>query len=185
MYLRKVSYSSKVYWDLSVTIDEIDIEEALNENVIIMKELLHAIQRISKRFLLVWTIKLMWFVELRRLYAFMPHIRKSALATFFGCSILWLTKYFMTRQLCVRPTIQYKCKYNQYHKYGTVPPSFDDKTVRIVSPYSLKPYSCDTAVRTEYVLPVTSPVSLLTQTSFTTHSVQYIQYTLSVHLSLL
>ena len=41
---------------------------------------------------------------------------------------------------------------------------------------------CDTAVRTEYVLPVTSPVSLLTQTSFTTHSVQYIQYTLSVHL---
>ena len=69
-------------------IDEIDIEEALNENVIIMKELLHAIQRISKRFLLVWTIKLMWFVELRRLYAFMPHIRKSALATFFGCSIL-------------------------------------------------------------------------------------------------
>jgi hypothetical protein len=44
---------------------------------------------------------------------------------------------------------------------------------------------CDTAVRTEYVLPVTSPVSLLTQTSFTIHSVQYIQYTLSVHLSLL
>ncbi len=32
---------------------------------------------------------------------------------------------------------------------------------------------CDTAVRTEYVLPVTSPVSLLTQTSFTTHSVLY------------
>jgi hypothetical protein len=44
---------------------------------------------------------------------------------------------------------------------------------------------CDTAVRTEYVLPVTSPVSLLTRTSFTTHSVQYIQYTLSVHLTLL
>jgi hypothetical protein len=42
---------------------------------------------------------------------------------------------------------------------------------------------CDTSVRTEYVLPVTSPVSLLTQTSFTTHSVQYIQYTLSVHLT--
>ncbi len=43
---------------------------------------------------------------------------------------------------------------------------------------------CDTAVRTEYVLPVTSPVSLRTQTSFTTHSVQYIQYTLSVHFTL-
>ena len=38
---------------------------------------------------------------------------------------------------------------------------------------------CDTEVRTEYVLPVTSPVSHLTQTSFTTHSVQY---TLSVHI---
>ena len=40
---------------------------------------------------------------------------------------------------------------------------------------------CDTVVRTEYVLPVTSPVS---QTSFTTHSVQYTQYTLSVHITL-
>ena len=40
---------------------------------------------------------------------------------------------------------------------------------------------CDTSVCTEYVLPVTSPVSHLTQTSFTTNSVQYIQYTLSVH----
>jgi hypothetical protein len=40
-------------------------------------------------------------------------------------------------------------------------------------------------VTLQYVLPVTSPVSLLIQTSFTTHSVQYIQYTLSVHLSLL
>ena len=29
---------------------------------------------------------------------------------------------------------------------------------------------CDTAVRTQYILPVTSPVSHLTQTSFTTHS---------------
>ena len=42
--------------------------------------------------------------------------------------------------------------------------------------------NCDTSVRTEYVLPVTSPVSHLTQTSFTTHSVQYTQYTLSVHI---
>ena len=41
----------------------------------------------------------------------------------------------------------------------------------------------DTAVRTRYVLPVTSPVSHLTQTSFTTHSVQYTQYTLSLHIS--
>ena len=39
-------------------------------------------------------------------------------------------------------------------------------------------------VALQYVLPVTSPVSLLTRTSFTTHSVQYIQYTLSVHLTL-
>ena len=39
-----------------------------------------------------------------------------------------------------------------------------------------------TAVRTEYVLPITSPASHLTQTSFTTHSVQYTQYTLSVHI---
>jgi hypothetical protein len=69
-------------------IDEIDIEEALNGGVIIMKELLHAIQRILNRFLLVWIVKLMWFVELDRLYAFMPHIRKSTSATFFGCSIL-------------------------------------------------------------------------------------------------
>ena len=38
---------------------------------------------------------------------------------------------------------------------------------------------CDTAVRTQYVLHVTSPVSLLTQT------VQYTQYTLSVHHTLL
>ena len=51
-YLRKVSYSSKVYWDLSVMIDEIDIEESLNGGVIITKEMLHAIQRISKRFCL-------------------------------------------------------------------------------------------------------------------------------------
>ena len=42
---------------------------------------------------------------------------------------------------------------------------------------------CDTAVRTQYVLPVTSPVSHLTQTSLTTHSVQYTQYTLSVYIS--
>ena len=41
------------------------------------------------------------------------------------------------------------------------------------------------AVRTEHVLRVTSPVSHLTETSFTTHSVQYIQYTMFVHLSLL
>ena len=41
---------------------------------------------------------------------------------------------------------------------------------------------CDTAVRTQYIMPVTSPVSHLTQTSFTTHSVQYTQYTLSVHI---
>jgi hypothetical protein len=40
---------------------------------------------------------------------------------------------------------------------------------------------CDTAVRTQCVLPITSPVSHLTQTSFTTHSVQHTQYTLSVH----
>ena len=53
------------------------------------------------------------------------------------------------------------------------------------SPELQEQLRCDTAVRTEYVLPVTSPVSLLTQTSFTTHSVQYIQYTLSVHLTLL
>ena len=33
--------------------------------------------------------------------------------------------------------------------------------------------NCDSAVRTKYVLPVTSPVSHLTQTSFTTHSAQY------------
>ena len=46
-------------------------------------------------------------------------------------------------------------------------------------------WDCDTAVRTDYVLQVTSPVSLLTQTSFTTHFVQYIQYTLSVHPTLL
>jgi hypothetical protein len=46
-------------------------------------------------------------------------------------------------------------------------------------------WECDTSVRTEYVKPVTSPVSHLTQTSFTTHSVQYIQYSLSVQLSLL
>ena len=46
-------------------------------------------------------------------------------------------------------------------------------------------WDCDTAVRTDYVLQVTSPVSLLTQTSFTTHFVQYIQYTLSVHFILL
>ena len=80
-----------------------------------------------KTFLLMWTVKLMRFVELGRLYAFMPHIRKSALAAFIGCSILLFTKYFMTCQQCVRPTIQYKCKYNQYHKYGTVPPSFEDR----------------------------------------------------------
>ena len=41
---------------------------------------------------------------------------------------------------------------------------------------------CDTAIRTQYVLPATSPVSHLTQTSFTTHSVQYTQYTLCVHI---
>ncbi len=41
---------------------------------------------------------------------------------------------------------------------------------------------CDTAVRTQYVLPVTSPALHLTQTSFTTYSVQYTQYTLSVHI---
>jgi hypothetical protein len=33
-------------------------------------------------------------------------------------------------------------------------------------------YQCDTAVRKQYVLSVTSPVSHLTQTSFTIHSVQ-------------
>jgi len=33
-------------------IDEIDIEEALNGGVIITKEMLHAIQRISQRFCL-------------------------------------------------------------------------------------------------------------------------------------
>ena len=41
---------------------------------------------------------------------------------------------------------------------------------------------CDTAIRTQYVLPATSPVSHLTQTSFTTHSVQYTQYTLSFYI---
>ena len=59
-----------------------------------------------------------------------------------------------------------------------------DETVRLRSRVN-ELRDCDTAVRTQYVLPVTSPVSLLTQTFFTTHSVQYIQYTLSVHLSLL
>jgi hypothetical protein len=44
---------------------------------------------------------------------------------------------------------------------------------------------CDTEVRTHYVLPVSSPVSHLTQTSFITHSVLYTQSTLSVHLTLL
>ena len=41
--------------------------------------------------------------------------------------------------------------------------------------------ACDTAIRTEYVLPVTSPVSLLTQTSFhhTFCTKQNIQCTLS------
>ena len=34
--------------------------------------------------------------------------------------------------------------------------------------------SCDTAVRTEYVLPVTSPVSLLTQTFCTVHTVHIV-----------
>ena len=55
--------------------------------------------------------------------------------------------------------------------------------VLIVWPISKGEGYCDTAVRTKYVLPVTSPVSHLTQTSFTTHSVQYTQYTLSVHIS--
>ena len=45
--------------------------------------------------------------------------------------------------------------------------------------YGITENLCDTAVRTQYVLPVTSPV----HTSFTTHSVQYTQYTLSVHIS--
>jgi hypothetical protein len=44
---------------------------------------------------------------------------------------------------------------------------------------------CETVVRTQYVLRITSPISHLTQTSFTTHSVQYTQYILSVHLKLL
>jgi hypothetical protein len=62
------------------------------------------------------------------------------------------------------------------------------ETVDYVTSMHVRPYvklMCDTAVRTKYVLRVTLPVSHLTQTSFTTHSVQYIQYTLSVHLSLL
>ena len=45
----------------------------------------------------------------------------------------------------------------------------------IVLPISKGEGYCDAAVRTQYVLPVTSPVSHLTQTSFTTHSVQYIR----------
>jgi hypothetical protein len=40
---------------------------------------------------------------------------------------------------------------------------------------------CDTSVRTKYILHTFSPVSLLTQTSFTTVSVQHTQYPLPVH----